>query len=168
MKRFSILILVAMLALACFAPAFVSAQPYVHGWMTKTLAGTAVSALKPYRTTTVWAASPFAIPKDASGKGTIYLTATDMDINGSADTIYKPQVLCKLLGPDGVIVYTDSANAGFSITNVDTVSKVVSTTMSYVIPFDFTRYGNIAGFLVGFKGLIADDSVAMTVDGIRY
>lgn len=166
MKRFSILILVAVLALACVAPVF--AQPYVHGWLTKTTDGLLQTGLKPYCTNLAWASAPYALPKDISGKGNIVITLTDMDVNGTADSIYKPKVVCKLLGPDNATVYGDSANSYFSITNVDTVNKVVTTTYKYVVPYDFTRYGNIAGFWIGFQGLIADDSVKVDVDGIRY
>jgi hypothetical protein len=167
MKRFSILILVAVLALACFAPTFVSAQPYVHGWLTKTTDGLSPAMVKPYGTATVWLSSPFSLPKSTSGKGWFALTATDMD--GSAgDSLIKPQVICKLLGPDGATLYTDSSGAYFTITNVDTVNIVAATTMNYAIKYDFSAYGSVEGFLIGFKGQVVRDSTGMTVNGIRY
>lgn len=165
MKRFSFLILVAVLALAFATPIF--AQPYVHGWMTKMVNGNAPTMVAPYGTATVWLPSPFSLPKSTSGKGWIALTATDMD--GSAgDSLIKPQVICKLLGPNGTTLYTDSSGAYYTITNVDTTNIVAASSMSYGVKYDFSSFGSVEGFLLGFKGIVARDSTGMTVDGIRY
>lgn len=137
-----------------------------HGWVQKDSKTQTELAVTPYGTALDWCDHAFLFPNSWNGKGNICLRATAME--SGATTVTKPQVVCKLVGPDGITVFGDSANSYFTITNVDTVNRPSGTTFNYAIPFDVSRYGNAYGLLIGFKGFVAACSTKMDVLGVRY
>jgi len=161
MKKTLFLALVAVLLVS--ATAF---GQYQHGWVTiGTKTQTALNIM-PYGTTTAWTTKPFLFPTQASSKGFIALEVINVKSGGTAVT--KPQVVCRLIGPDGTTAFTDSSGNPFAITAVDTVNRPTGTTIRYAVRYDFSSYGNVYGFLLGFKGYVAAESSKVNVLGVRY